>query len=366
MAQAKRMRPKPKNTALRVRTKDPVVSSGFQHNIYGWRNDFPNFNTMTETLTDRRVRPCELRRVTQGVRDIFATSKDGDWFTTYNSVPWFVIDPEVTTYLWAPFEYRLNVKKLATSNQADLFINIAEAKDTAKMLGSNLSKSASYGGYKWGWMPLIQDVLAVNDAHNAVKNSFLEGNRRSHQYSDSYSFTVKSGKILTSTYSVVHTWEITVKLSGTIQYENDVLAFYDYMGFHPSPKILWDLVPLSFAVDYILPIGDMLRNVTPPKGWVKSANFTGWRVLKAKVTEECTLLDNHPNLRSIAIGNVVRSHVSRDYLSGAALEQRNIPKPIEAIKMPTLEQICDLSYLAETFYRTGKRLMSPHVYRKRR
>lgn len=314
-----------------------------------------------DTLQDSKSRPCQLRRVRYDTVDaliledsislVSQTSYAGSFFNR---------DISFRDYVH-PYLNRLNVKKLATSNQADILTNLAEFDDTVLMFGKNLKKSASYGGYKWGWSPLINDIMAVNDAAAAVKNSVLDGNRRTNRYVTIDKFVVSSPILDTSYCKVRHHWDVSVKYSGTISYENDILAFYDYMGFHPSPKLIWDLVPLSFAVDYVLPIGDMLSNISPARGWVKSANFTGWRVVKATLREEIVELKSP---YKFLLEHPPSHYVFRDYLNGVHLEQKRIRKELR-FNFPTIQQAFDLAYLSSAFYNTGRKAISPHVYRKK-
>lgn len=320
---------------------------------------------VTDTMVDLKIRPSPLRRVYQDPNVIRQVTLNGTNAATYHNTVGSYIDPAATWYLVEPYLNRLNVKKLPTSNKADLLTNMAELDDTILMFSKNIKKSASYGGYKWGWAPLVDDIMACNDAANAVKNSVLhENGRRTSRYRTNQGFTVKS-PIITSAegMQVRHIWDVSVKFSGEIAYDNNVLAFYDYMGFHPSPKLIWDLVPLSFALDYILPIGDMLKSITPEKGWVKSANFTGWRVVKAMCTEQVVKV--RPDYSVMSPYSPIR-FVQRDLLNGVCLDQKRIHKEIEVLKLPTFEQAFDLSYLAETFYQRGRKLLSPHVYKKRK
>lgn len=325
-------------------------------------------NRPSETMKDFTLKPCNLSvvkepsKVIEGVYGLHGTVK-----RLPHTIRWrhegnhFWLDPSVTTYCWTPFVSLFKHKKLPTSNDLDLLTSLAEFDDTVAMLAR--PTKPTYGSVKWGWMPLVSDIMAVNDAAAAVKASHLDGNRRTSSYNATHQIQKNSVDVIVNDNTYFHQWDVKVKHIGSITYENDILAFYDYMGFHPSPKILWDLVPLSFAVDYILPIGDMLKAITPSKGWVKSANFTGWVVITAKVTEKCK-----PNESWISMPTDLceRTFVTRTYHSGIALESKQIPRSIQPLKTPTYEQIFDLTYLADAFYQRAKKILSPHVYKKKK
>lgn len=130
----------------------------------------------------------------------------------------------------------LNWQKLATSNKAGLLQNLAELDDTVAMFGSKLLKSASYGGYKWGWAPLLSDVAAVNDTVNKVKQ-FPPG--LPQPYDDTNDFTVKRyfGDPKEPGTRLV-TWDVSVRHKGSVTVDNNLLSYYDFLGFHPSPKLI--------------------------------------------------------------------------------------------------------------------------------
>lgn len=324
------------------------------------------------TMSDWTVKPGPLSIIKcEDNPTIGWTATDGS-FSFTEGVSQLILDPAITYRdCVRPLENRLRVKKLATSNQADLLTNMAELDDTLLMMSKNIKKSASYGGYQWGWAPLISDIMATNDAASNVAKSLLSNGQRTNSYTTKDTFTVKSMKVPLSVgigppIHFQHIWDVVIKYSGKISYENDICAFYDYMGFHPSPKLFWDLVPLSFAVDYVLPIGDMLKSITPSKGWVKSANFTGWRVITAKVREVTSFIPglDYGKYNTVTYGGKLE-FVNRDFLDGIMLEQKNISKTIEAFKMPTWQQAFDLTYLSNAFYGKGRSILRPHVYKRK-
>lgn len=329
-----------------------------------------------QIMVDSKKRPCNLSvEIEYPLEDVvFAVNASGDSSHAVGLQGchnWPVNASSTWQTCVAPYLFRLKHKKLATSNQADLLTAFAELDDSIAMLGKKFASSISYGGIKWGWMPLISDIMAANDAANSVKNSILDGNTRTNKYNTGNGFIKKSQWFKYNYHGGLfecrHVWDVQVKFKGQVSYENDVLAFYDYMGFHPSPKVIWDLVPFSFAIDYILPIGDMLKQLSPSKGWVKSANFTGWQVVTAFLTVEFKDVSNGPwKALTFSTCTTKAKYVTRTYCNGVSLHEKPIPKTIDVIKMPEIEQVFDIAYLAEAFYSHSKRILSPHVYRKRK
>lgn len=300
------------------------------------------YNYTVETMSDLKSAPGPLKVHKGDLVNGVQYFPDGKSALFYDL-------PMTTNFYGVLVDNRLNWKKLPTSNQFDILTTLAEFDDAIALFGKKFISSLSYGGYKWGWTPLLNDVSAVNNAANAVKNSILEGNRRSNPYNTTDKYIVKVQPFVVQTGYMLHqVAEISVKFSGYITYENDVCAFYDYMGFHPSPKLFWDLVPMSFAIDYVLPIGDALSNITPTKGWVKHANFTGWRVTTIKML----------NIRKPIAGSALLTTssdlvsnekiVDRTYCRGTVLSEKTMQKNMD-FKIPDFSQSLDIAYLAKSF-----------------
>lgn len=358
-------RPKLRIHKYRTRSKDPFMYHYEQSGPDGRIYYLDDHIAYAEVMSDYTVKPGNMTILKTPAHHMVG-SFSGDRNPSSPRETWkfygnyFWINPGSTTNCWTSFVGLLKHKKLPTSNQADLMTAFAELDDSIAMLAR--PSKPSYGSVKWGWMPLISDINAANDAAAAVKASFLDGNRRSNRYNATHTINKNSVDVVRNEHVYFHKWEVKVKHVGMISYENDILAFYDYMGYHPSPKLFWDLVPLSFAIDYILPIGDMLKALTPSKGWVRSANFTGWQVITATVTEICK---SYPSWSSGPKVACSQTYVTRTYLHGSVLEQKTIPRS-PSLKTPSLEQIFDIAYLTEAFFNRTKKILSPHVYRKRK
>lgn len=297
-------------------------------------------------LTDEKTKPCNCSHVIRNASPFVGSSLSGDFrIVGYHSG--FLIDPMTTYYIVRDFENSLNWKKLSSSNEAGLLQNLAELDDTVAMFGKNLIKSLSYGGYKWGWAPFLSDVAAVN---NTVNNCKKNPPGLPQQYSDTNTIT-KSVIVGFRGGEIEHTWELKTKYEGVITYDLDILSLYDFIGFHPSPKLIWDLVPLSFAVDWVLPIGNMLDRISPSQGWVKCVNFTGWKMVtatcKERVEKPFSPYDSYSHDGKI-------KYFSRSYVSNIALEQKTAYKEIKA-NWPSFSNIMDYAYLANSFSSGSKK-----------
>lgn len=259
---------------------------------------------------------------------------------------YFFIPPSATYYIVSGYENSLNWKKLSTSNEAGLLQNLAELDDTVAMFGKDLVKSLSYGGYKWGWSPLLSDVAKVNDT---IVRCSKQPPGAPQKYDDVNTIT-KSIDVPYRGGTFTHKWELTTRYKGHVTVDLNILSYYDFLGFHPSPKLVWDLVPLSFAVDWVLPIGDMIDRISPQQGWVKHVSFTGWKMVTATVTET---LKGTISGWDTYVHKCKRRTFTRTF-GTYHLEQQTVHKDI-AVKWPTMSNILDYAYLANSFARPSKR-----------
>lgn len=277
-----------------------------------------------------------------------------------------IVDSSLLDYAFAGSQHSLNWKKLSSSNEAGLLQNLAELDDTVAMMSTGILKSASYGGYQWGWKPLIADSLAVIDT---IQKCAKYPPGAPQPYADTNKITKKIvvGGPEEFTYTELTVTQI-VKLEGTVTVPLDILSYYDFLGFHPKPSLYWDLVPLSFAIDWFLPIGDMIAKLDPPEGWVKSVNFTGWKMTTLEISE----FNHHHNNYSPLNGCRKYKKFWREHVSNIALEQKTVVKSPRPPFSHSLANVADAAYLAKTFMGdygpwAKKRKEIPHIdWRKRR
>lgn len=169
----------------------------------------------------------------------------------------------------------LSWDKLPTSTQFGLLQLIAEIDDTIAMFTMKFLRSMTYGSFTWGVLPFISEVKAILQAlENAQKSWDIV------KYRDSGPISWKGDVNLTSWSSFnIHATAISGQWSvsgeADMSFQNPLSKFLDFIGLHPDLATAWDLVPLSFVIDWILPIGDFLSQFRQG-GWVKTVYFTGW------------------------------------------------------------------------------------------
>jgi hypothetical protein len=172
----------------------------------------------------------------------------------------------------------LNWGKLPTSTSTGLIQLIAEFDDTVATFTKKFWSSLSYGSFKWGVMPLISDLMGIA---NALKN--LNQALDSFKYHDTMEvdLTQPAPSSGVGFYIASGTAKVTKNGKGDISFQHPGAIALDRLGFHPRLSTAWDLVPLSFMVDYILPIGEMLSSYES-SGWIGAVYFKGWLTIKAE------------------------------------------------------------------------------------
>lgn len=127
----------------------------------------------------------------------------------------------------------------------------------------NLPKSAAgvWFAYKFGWKPLIEDTYNM---HSAVMKQL---NRP----------TFGKVKAVQTTHTSDPYWILTnsrfdgnitmgCEVGLTYKVENERLAQLNALGLINPLSIAWELMPLSFVVDWFVPVGSFLQSMSAPLG----------------------------------------------------------------------------------------------------
>jgi len=142
---------------------------------------------------------------------------------------------------------------------------------TVAMFGLRFWQSLNYGAINWGILPLISDVKAIL---RIIAN--LETNLRDFAYKTStkedHDFDVTQGgdRFHGTQYCTYHYIG-----RGDLGVGREAQILLDRLGFMPDIATAWDLIPFSFVVDYLFPVGDYLESFRAG-GWVRSFTFHGW------------------------------------------------------------------------------------------
>lgn len=245
------------------------------------RNRFDKSGRLIESFTDLRRGPgnCEHYKFAPAV-----------WVNTAGLEPWgyrpgmeYVPSQWESGHMSVPPELlrSLNRSKLPSTTEAGLLQIIAELDDTIAMFALKFWKKLSYGSLTWGVMPFVQDVQAILKAIQNMDNLF-----KNIQYEDQIIHKIPDREFPFYSWNgspyLIHRLfdgEVKVRFTGSVDMEqvNSFLQSMDFLGLHPDLATAWDLVPLSFIIDYFVPIGSFLESF---QGWVRSVPFKGWTTVK--------------------------------------------------------------------------------------
>jgi len=131
--------------------------------------------------------------------------------------------------------------------------------------------------YKYGWKPLMSDIYGL---HELLKQRLkppliVSGYGRSSVDS----FHMNPTGLQRGSGS--GTQQAQCKLYALVS--SDTLHIADQVGLSNPLRLAWDLIPFSFVVDWVAPIGPMLDSLLPPAGLEFLGGFAG---LKTQVS--CT------------------------------------------------------------------------------
>lgn len=247
----------------------------------------------------------------------------------------------------------LNRSKLLTSSDFGALQAIAELDDTLGLLTTKFWKELSYGSITWGILPLVSDIQAVADqignlAKRQAQNRQSYEDERSTSVSGTYDIPVWPRVIRAD---IEGEWKQRLTGESTTPAGNPLLEVYDRVGFHPDIATAWDLVPLSFVVDYLIPIGDYLEQ-SSNRGWIKVVNFSGWSTasFSGKITFKGVVSSPAPSetiaYGSTEVGSFDLEIFHRSRLLGSVLSDEDESVPLPSIKMPNMRQLINTAYLA--------------------
>lgn len=230
-------------------------------------------------------------------------------------------------------EARLVWDKLPTTSQFSVIQAIAELDDTLAMFSKKFIQSLfSFEGlaaFQYGIVPFYNDILAINSIVQRVNSGFAD---LSYEYSDTYQVNYTTPDV----ESAVGTW--TVHLQGTVSPPGGTLPeLLDVVGFHPDLATAWDLVPLSFVVNWFLPIGDWLESICN-RGWVNTAQFSGWYSTKFVGRAGYSAFPS-------VTAHAPVTFYSRRYLTNALLQKQSAV-PLPSFHLPSFSQLFNTAYLA--------------------
>jgi len=134
------------------------------------------------------------------------------------------------------------------------------------------ASAQTYLEYVYGFRPIMNDIYGIMEKmkEKGSKDHLLYGNGSSTQSgsTNTGSFTDISYNALTNVASGDETAHVHSKIWGRIDPNCPGLRSLNQLGLINPLAIAWDLVPWSFVVDWVLPIGPVLQALTAPAGLI--------------------------------------------------------------------------------------------------
>lgn len=233
---------------------------------------------------------------------------------------------------------RLDWGALPSSTEFGLIQFFAELDDTLGMFALRFWRELSYGSFTWGVLPFVSEVRGLLEALN---NRFTD--LSDFSYEDSYSvnknirdWNFYPGFLANGNLNL--RYHLTGR--GDMSFQNPVSILLDQIGFQPNLATAWDLVPLSFVVDWLLPVGNFLDSLTGG-GWVRTIYFNGWQTCKFTWSGTVSTDGRQP-----AFGSVPFSveGFQRSGYSNVLIAQSQVDPPV--LQVPSFTEIFNMIYLA--------------------
>lgn len=165
-----------------------------------------------------------------------------------------------------------------SNNQFELIPFLMEIDETINLMFEDIfdflwsrPPHQTYFEFQWSLKPLLSDITSIVNSISDMYDGIIRmvdqyaGRKVSRrcpirvEHTDQYWEYVAEG-----TFS----FKGIVNVSGAIpeNLADGAAVFLDEIGLNLDLRTLWDISPLSFVIDYFLPIGDMLESLHP-RGW---------------------------------------------------------------------------------------------------
>lgn len=236
----------------------------------GW--DIPDFH--------KRMKRGDLIPHTPWTRTVIYGTSSGDYdWTSPDNIRYYYVDdyPNFSDWIvteedlayYAPITYDQYVTEAAAriySKGFDALTFVAELKDVKKQF-TNVGKfltgaklpvnwrllTSEYLSFRYGWRPLLHDLISLNEAIKALNEARL---RYSERAGTKFSTTFyESATTEWSAFFVdrVTTTKVTTSIRGSVVADIEIPAFQ----FNPL-QTGWEVIPFSFVIDWFVNVGSTL------------------------------------------------------------------------------------------------------------
>jgi hypothetical protein len=232
----------------------------------------------------------------------------------------------------------LNWTSIPSSSDFGLVQFLAELDDTIGQFSVGFLKKLfslkdGWGSFEWGITPFVSDILGLVDAYKKRNVDLNHFPIESH-------YTARSNDF--SNYVLIS--EMIIRHTGFAQSLADpYLEFLDRIGLRFDIGVVWDLIPLSFVIDYLVPIGDLLGTMSNG-GWVRCVEFEGWTTMSYSLTydDEHKYLTGATSIDSQSTADVFYRRYGENVLTVPYFDSSSGDIGFE---LPSLRQLWNMFYI---------------------
>jgi hypothetical protein len=150
----------------------------------------------------------------------------------------------------------------------ELVLNPADRKRVGRILNAR-QRGKEWSGLllelNFGWTPLIQDIYSAIDVLQSTPRAGSVGSFTKTRVAPwDLRLDEDGGRIQ---YGEHCEGEFLVRISGRSQVSNPNLALANQMGLVNPIQVAWDVIPLSFLVNWFVPVSAFLGSYSSMWGW---------------------------------------------------------------------------------------------------
>jgi hypothetical protein len=177
-----------------------------------------------------------------------------------------------------PYRYALNRNKLATNTGFAILQTLAELDETLLIFTRRFWREMNYGSFSWGVLPFVGEIKSLLTLIQRVEQLMSQADYEDQEDTQIAPFrTTHFGRVEFDISQI----EFRHRLTGEATYGDlGAAVWLDALGYYPDLATAWDLVPLSFVVNWLLPVGSFLESYRT--GWITHLPFSGWSTLNFK------------------------------------------------------------------------------------
>lgn len=254
-------------TIMKVKGDSPAnLLSTVQWETYGVNTitHTPNINTWLQSATASKIQ----RKINDGEWDLGQDLAEARETLEFLATPVRLLVKLIKAIYQTPRSV-FNVVRLISSvgfgdvHEAALLQRYLKRNKRKLLRASAKSTASLFLAYKFAWLPLMQ---SIHDAVEAIKSRFNSG----FCYSKARTETeeLKPPPDRAGTWVFERYWRVKQGCQTEVKcvVSSSFLYGLNLLGLTNPAKIVWELMPLSFVLDWFIPIGNFISALQGPMG----------------------------------------------------------------------------------------------------